>query len=234
MYESLYRFLVKYKKIDLPGIGAISLQVQPAESDFVNRSLSPPAYFFILEKARLTADTEKNEKNTVGQEKEAPSRKLFSWLAANLNITEREAVIQFTNFLFDLKKQLETGKEITWNGVGHFQKDSDGEIEFKGFKKEFPFLEGIIEKKVIRENAEHTMLVGEVEKTSTEMNEMLLNPVVTHEKRSYWWVWPVAIILLIAVFLGWYFSEHGIRGTSTGNNHKISPANAPGGQKLSP
>jgi nucleoid DNA-binding protein len=230
MYESLYRFLVKHKKIYLPGIGTIGLRIQPAESDFVNRSFSPPAYFFALEKARLSVGTEINDQ----QGREAPQRTLFSWLAANFNITEREAVIRFTDFVFDLKKQLDTGEEITWNGVGTFQKEFGEEIRFKGAKKELPFLEEIIAEKVIRENAEHTMLVGEVEKTSTQMTEMLLNPVVADEKRNYWWVWPLAVILMILIFLGWYFSEHGISGASTGNNRKISPAEAPFGYKLSP
>jgi hypothetical protein len=220
MYESLYRFLIKYKKIDLPGIGTIALQTQPAQSEFVSRSFLAPAYLFTLEKARLTASADTNEKNPVGQGKETQS-KLFSWIAANNNINEREAVGQFNDFVFDLKKELESGKKITWSGVGIFQKEMSGEIKFEGKKKELQFLEEVVAKKVIRENAEHTMLVGEVEKTSTQMTEMLSGDMVIKEKRSYWWVWPLAVIIVILIFLGWYFSEHGT-SSSTGNNHKIS------------
>ncbi len=205
MYEILYRFLIKYKRVDLPDIGTIALQMEPAESEFVNRSFLPPQYFFTLEKT-----------------KETSSEKLFSWLAANFNITEREAVIQFNDFVFDLRKQLEAGKEIIWNGVGILQKELTGEIKLGGVKKELAFLEEIIAEKIIRENAEHTMLVGEVEKTSTQMTEMLLNPVAVKEKYNYWWIWPLAVIIVIMIFLGWYFSEHGVSSGSTGNNHKIS------------
>jgi hypothetical protein len=217
MYESLYKFLIRHKKIDLPGIGIIALQIQSAESAFVNRSFSPPGYFFAFEKG-----------------KKPPSKKLFSWLALNFNISEREAVIRFNDFVFDLKNHLEAGSKIIWNGVGVLQKAGNGEIRFEGVKKELPFLEELNAKKVIRENAEHTMLVGETEKTSKQMTEILLNPPVVEKKQTHWWVWPLAVITAIFIFLGWYFSVHGLTNTSTGNHHKTSPAEAPAGYKLTP
>jgi hypothetical protein len=76
------------------------------------------------------------------------------------------------------------------------------------------------------------MLVGEVEKTSTEMDKLLNG--VTDEKKYSWWVWPVGIAIALFLFLGWYFSEHGITTVSTGNHSKISPATAPEGYKLTP
>src|SRR5258708_17007154 len=106
MYECLYRFLIRYKKIDLPGIGTIALQMQSAESEFVNRSFSSPKYFFAFGKGRETS-----------------SGKLFSWLAVNFNITEPEAVTRFNDFVFDLKKQLEAGNKIILDGVGVLQKE---------------------------------------------------------------------------------------------------------------
>ena len=204
MYEALYSFLIRYKKIDLPGIGAIALQMQSSRSEFVNRSFLPPAYFFTLEKA-----------------KETPSRKLFSWLAANFSLTEREAVVKFNDFLFDFQKQLETGQQIAWDGVGVFKKESTGKIEFTSFKNDLPFLEEVIAEKVIRENAEHTVLVGEYEKTSTQMTEILSGDIIEKQK-LYWWVWPLAAIIILIIFLGWYFSEHGIGSSAMGNNQKIS------------
>ena len=216
MYEILYRFLLKYKSLDLPGIGTIALQTQSAKSEFVNRSYSPPKYFFLFEKRE-----------------KIPSEKLFSWLASHFNITESEAVIRFNDFIFDLNRQLKEGKEISWYNLGSFQKEITGEIKFETAKKELPWLEDVIAEKVTRENAEHIMLVGESEKTSTQMADILADSSPT-SKRNYWWVWPLGILITILIFLGWYFSEHGITGAATGNNHKISPAEAPAGYKLTP
>jgi hypothetical protein len=121
---------------------------------------------------------------------------------------------------------------MNWQKVGSFQKELTGEIRFTSVKEELPWLENVPGQKIVRENVEHRMLVGEVEKTSTEMNRLLNSTV--NEKKSHWWVWPVAVIVAIFIFLGWYFSEHGITGTSTGNHEKISPASAPSGYKLTP
>ena len=216
MFESLYRYLIKYRQVDLPGIGAIVIQVQPVVAVFVNRSFLPPVYSFVFQQARETS-----------------SKKLFSWLGGVFNITEREAVIRLNDFVFDLKKQLEAGRIVTWSGVGSLQKGNGGEIRFHAFKKELDFPGAVVAEKLIRGNAEHTMLVGELEKTSTEMTEFLLNP-PAEEKRSYWWIGPLAIIVLAFMFLGWFFSEHGIKTSSTGNSQIISPAEAPPGFYFTP
>ena len=214
MFELLYRFLVRHKRIDLPGIGAIVLQIHPAESQFVNQSFLPPRYYAAFEKEKPTA-----------------SRKLFSWLAASCNSTESDAAAQFNDFIFQLTSQLESGRKVVWNGVGAFQKDQSGEIKFETSRNGPTWLEQTPAKKVIRENAEHSMLVGETEKTSVQRTELLSNPRPVTIRRHRWWVWPLAVIIAIAIFLGWYFSTHGISGTATGNNHRTVPAEAPGGYK---
>jgi hypothetical protein len=215
MYEYLYRFLIKYKKLDLPGIGTVALHLRSSKTAITDRHFSPPGYFFTLQKGD-----------------EIPKGKLFSWLASHFTITDSEAVIRFNEFIFDLTRKLKEGKEIQWEKVGSFQKELSGEIKFTTEEGEVSWLENVPGQKIIRENVEHRMLVGEVEKTSTEMN-MLLNS-VAGEKKYQWWLWPVVLAVAIFMFLGWYFSEHGVTSTSTGNHLKISPANAPAGYKLTP
>ena len=222
MYELLYKFLVKYRALDLPGIGTMTLRVQPAQSRFVEQSFLPPKYHVGFEQDAAAADVDAHEQTTLTQKRIAPSRKLFSWIAANYGVSEREAIVRFNDFAFELRKQLDAGKKIIWTGIGILERDPGGEIKFEADKKGLPWLQQTVAKKVIRENAEHTMLVGETEKTSAQMNEILLNPKSVRDKRVYWWVWPLAVIIAIFIFLGWYFSEHGISGNATGNNHRVS------------
>jgi hypothetical protein len=212
MYEALYRYLIKYKKLDLAGIGALELQLQPAEAEIVDHSFLPPKYYFEFERSE-----------------EVPPERLFSWLASNLNITEQEAVIRYNEFLFDLNRQLKEGKQIHWLGIGSLQKEFSGEIKFIAQQKQFPWNREVVARKVTRENAEHTMLVGEKEKTSTEMMELLY--LKGARKATHWWVWPLAIILAVLIFLGWYFSENASQSAS-GNKHKLHPNEAPSGYNL--
>ena len=215
MFECLYRFLIKYKKLDLPGIGTIALHLQSSRSEIIDRHFSAPRYFFTLERGD-----------------EIPRGKLFAWLASHFDITDGEAVIQFNQFIFDLARKLKEGKEIHWEKIGSFQKELSGEIKFTGAEEGPSWLENVPGQKIIRENVEHRMLVGEVEKTSTEMNKLLNS--VPQERKYQWWAWPIAIVVAIFIFLGWYFSEHGLKSASTGNHLKISPANGPAGYQLTP
>jgi nucleoid DNA-binding protein len=222
MYELIYKFLIKYRTIDLPGIGTFTLRVQPAQSRFVDQSFLPPKYYVAFEQDHAVDDVDAREQGAVTQERIAPSRKVFSWIADNYGLTDKEAIIRFNEFLFELRKELDAGKKIVWSGIGTLEKDAGGEIKFNCDKNALPWLQQTVAKKVIRENAEHTMLVGETEKTSAQMSEILLNPRSIKDKRAYWWVWPLAVIIAIFIFLGWYFSEHGVSGNATGNNHKVS------------
>jgi hypothetical protein len=209
MFQPLYSYLIKHGQLDLAGIGVISLQTQPARSEFVDRSFLPPQQSFVFESG-----------------KEIPLRKLYSGIAAILAISEREAVIRLNDFLFELKKNIDAGREISWQGVGKFRRGLAGEIKFHADPIS-NFLEPVVAEKIIRKHAEHFVRVGEDEKTSTQMTELLLAE--PERKQVQWWIWPVAAIMVCFIFLGWYFSEHDVQLSSTGNNHVIHPAEPPSG-----
>jgi hypothetical protein len=78
----------------------------------------------------------------------------------------------------------------------------------------------IIAEKVIRVKAEHTVLVGEKEKTSVEMEEFLAG---TPAKKNYSWLIAVILTVLAVMFIGWYFSEKGFSTSSAGNQSVIKP-----------
>ncbi|MEO7924258.1 MAG: hypothetical protein ABIR30_11330 [Chitinophagaceae bacterium] len=202
MYKELYQFLLQHKQLTVPGTGTFLLERKPASIDFPNKLVIAPGYSVVL-----AADL--ND----------PPKKIFPWLAQSLGLTARDAVIHFNNFAFDLKNQLADGAVVCWEGVGTISKGLAGNIKF------IPAGPLVVEdpvpaEKVIREKAEHMVRVGEDEKTSAEMTEMLNKP---DEKRSYWWAYALAIILLAIMFIGWYFSENGLDISSTGNSIKISP-----------
>jgi len=63
------------------------------------------------------------------------------------------------------------------------------------------------------------MRVGEMEKTSTEMEEML----VVKEKQRDWALMVAVVLTVLAVmFIGWYFSEKGLQPSAAGNRTVIN------------
>jgi hypothetical protein len=204
MYIELYQFLIQHKQLPVPGIGTFLLEKKSAISDFTVKKIEPPVYTMAMQ-----ADGN------------SPSKIFFTWLGNALHISDREAVIHFNDFVFDMKKKIGAGDVINWNGVGSLCKGFAGEIKFTSVDKQLIFEHSVTAEKMIREKAEHTIRVGEDERTSTQMTELLNQRA---GKRLHWWAYALAAALLATMFIGWYFSEHGLNVTSTGNQKRLEPA----------
>lgn len=203
MYDELYQYLIQQKQLNVPGIGTFLLQRKPAGADFLNKNILPPSYEISLQQTTASA-----------------SRKFFTWLAYTLSISDGEAVIRFNDFAFDLKKEIVADSEIKWNGVGTLMKGSAGAIKFIPSSEKFFIGEPVHAEKLIREHAEHIMLVGETERTSVEMTEFFNKQ---ENKKSSWWVNALGIVMLTTMFIGWYFSEYGLKVSSTANRQQLVP-----------
>jgi hypothetical protein len=201
MYPELYQYLLQNKELPVPGIGTFLLERTSAVVDFPNKLANPPGYSFALKDCD-----------------NAPTRKFYCWLGSLLHVSDRDAVIRFNDFAFDMKNQLEAGDTIRWDGVGTIKKVLGGEIRL--ISQEFTPERPVTAEKVLREKAYHTVRVGEDEKTSEEMVQLLSQE---EERRSLWWVWALAAALLAILFIGWYLSQHGLNSSSTANEKKLVP-----------
>jgi hypothetical protein len=202
MYEELYQYFIQHKKLAVPGLGTFLLERKPAENDFVNKQINPPFYLVTLQASVAS-----------------PSINFFKWLAGALHISDRDAIIRFNDFVFEIKKHINDGDTIDWHGMGTISKGLAGEMKFA------PAIGSAVEKavaaeKVIRERSEHMVRVGEDQKTSAEMTEMLNLP---EAKKSRWWITALLAGLLALGFIAWYFYEHGINVSSTANSQKLVP-----------
>lgn len=207
MYDKLYQYLLQHKELPVPGIGTFLLERKPAEGDFTNKQIKAPSYSIALQAAS-----------------HIPGKEFFNWLAGALGITDREAIFRFNDFAFDMRKQISDGAVINWNGVGTLNKGLGGDVKFVSSVAGMIFEGPVTAEKVIRERAEHMIRVGEDEKTSVEMTEMLNNKV---ETKSYWWAYALAVGLLATVFIGWYLSENGMAVSSIANGQKLVPLETP-------
>ncbi len=203
MYRELYQYFIQHKNLDVPGIGTFLLERKPAQGDFLNKKINPPVHTIVLL-----------------PNSNSPSNFFFTWLADVLKISDSDAPVRFNDFVYEVKKKIDSGDTVNWKGIGILSKGLAGEIKFVPINEELVLEQPVPAVKMIRDNAEHTMRVGEQERTSSEMMEILMRP----EKRtSYWWTYGLAVGLLAIMFIGWYFSEHGLDVSSTANGQKLVP-----------
>lgn len=213
MFSYLYQFLICNQQVSLPGIGTFIIDITPGKTDIINKVVLPPEYAYRYER-----------------NKDARGKNFFTWFALQTNITERDAVKQLNDFSFEIKKLIQDGKQVIWKGVGIIHPCEKEEIGFIPEKKNFVFELPVIAEKIIRQNAQHVMLVGDKQTTSAKMTEILAQPSSAASTSSIapaWWA--IAIVLSFAAIMltGWHFSEHGFGVTSTGTTKKIS-INDPG------
>lgn len=203
MYQCLYEYLVLNKQLNVPGIGTFSLEKRPAQTDFTQRIISPAAYSITMQPGT-----------------ETPSKKFFNWLSDKLAIAYPEAVVRYNSFVYDVRDYILAGNKVVWNEVGTLSKGIAGDIRFEPAWQELQLDRPVSAVRVIREKAVHTVRVGEEEKTSEEMTELLYP---AEGKKNYWWAPALIVTIILAIVLAIYFSQQGVDSSSIGNQQKITP-----------
>lgn len=190
MFQVLNAYLFQHRSISIPGLGTIYLETHPANVDVADRTMLPPVFRFRFDKYF-----------------DAPDATFFSYLAAQGKMLDYEAIKWYSEFSFELRNRIRQEDEVTWEGVGTLRKDGAGNVLFESIESPLFFLQPTPAIRVSHEDAQHTLLVGDRERTSGEMNEWLHDH--TGRRRISWWV--IALVLGGAglLFLGWYFYTHG-------------------------
>lgn len=202
MYDELYQLLILNKELIVPGIGNFLVNRKPAEANFLEKLIHPSLYSIELQKESGT-----------------PSKNFFFNLGELLNISGNDAIVRFNDFVLDLKQKITSGNDIHWKGVGTLSANRNGTVRL--LPSEIQSLEEPVPaEKVLREHAEHTVLVGEKERTSVEMTELLSQ---TEMKKSKWWIAALIAGVLMLVFLFWHFSKNEWDVSATSNQQVLSP-----------
>ena len=200
MWQVLNAYLFQHRSISIPGLGTIYLETMPANVDVAERTMQPPAYQFRFDKYF-----------------DAPDKEFFAFVAAQRNILDYEAIKWYNEFSFELRNRIRAEEQVSWDGVGILKKDGSGGVAFEAAAAPMAFLQPVPAMRVSRQDAQHSLVVGDRERTSGEMNEWLQDH-SRRRRRLSWWV--IAIVLAVAALgvLGWYFYAHGF---STGSQNKF-------------
>jgi hypothetical protein len=201
MFQVLNAYLFQHRSISIPGLGTIYLETFSASVDVADRIILPPLYQFRFDKYF-----------------DSPDREFFAYIASQQNVLDYEAIKWYNEFSLDLRNRIRTEDKVDWEGVGTLKKDEGGNIVFEAAPPNGLFLTPAPALRVNRQNAQHTLLVGDQERTNVEMNEWLLDEEEANKKRQSWWIAVLVLAILALIALGWHFYNN---GWSIGNQNSL-------------
>jgi hypothetical protein len=173
----LTEYLVQARNVTIPHIGSLSLEHRPASWHPVDQVLQGPSYHIAL------------------AETGSPSLNQLEFLAASIGADEPQASEQLDQFGRKLKDQVQQS-DFSWPGVGKFYWQ-DGAVALQAIALE---PEPLRAERVIREDARHTVRVGEQEVDSSFHEERVV--VDDTRQEALWLAWVcIALAVLFISFV---------------------------------
>lgn len=205
--EILNSYLYQHRSISIPGLGTLYMERIPARTDFVNRQLLPPSFTFRFDKYF-----------------DAPDREFFRYLASRQQLADFEVIRWYNEFAYDLRAKIRNREEANWEGLGIFRADENGEIFFEPDPIQSPVKTPVSAVRILRENVEHHLLVGDVERTNTEMPELLTE---VHVERESWWTYAIIIAAVALTICCYQLFKSGLNYSATGNQQSVPAKDMP-------
>jgi hypothetical protein len=193
MFQVLNAYLFQHRSISIPGLGTIYLETFSASVDVADRTILPPLYQFRFDKYF-----------------DSPDREFFAYIASQRNVLDYEAIKWYNEFATNLRQRIRTEEKVDWDHVGTLRKGEGGNVVFEPAPATGIFMAPVPAIRVNHQNAQHTLLVGDQERTNVEMNEWLLDEEEATQKRNRsWWIAALILALLALIALGWHFYNNG-------------------------
>lgn len=186
MYDSLYKYLILYKKLNIPGIGSFVIEQIPARLDFLNKQLHSPLPVIRFNLGNAVAD-----------------KHFYEFLAKEKGWQEWEAVRQFNELVFDLKNAVNTKGTVELPGIGSLKKEFADTYSFHPMSSVQSYLPDVAAERIIRKNTTHSVKVGDAEKSSTEMQELLS---AEKTKKAQWIKYAIILALAGAAVIAYYYA----------------------------
>lgn len=208
MFDLLEEYAALHHQLPLPGIVLINLEHTPSKADFSEKLFYPPKQEWKL----LPAEEVREEP-------------LVNYIARKQNVSTVVAGQQLQDFCHNLQHQLNMEAEIKFPGVGILKQETGGSLQLETIVELNMLLKPVMAERVIRKDATHTMLVGDREQTSVQMNEILNSLGEEHNNR--WWAWAAAAFVFALGMIIYSYSNNNWTIKASGNQQTITPKSAP-------
>jgi hypothetical protein len=185
MQAELSKWLSKYfslhGKVNLPGLGVLSVVRIPSTNDFANKLFYPPLYRFRFEN-NLTA----------------PEESLMQYLKKKLSLSNEQLHELLSKFADDMLAQLNNHGKLEWEGIGRFSMDEMNVVQFTPSDNQRGFLEEVKYEHVIRDQFTHDVLTGDKIQSSDELHTYFEE----QRRRKFLSQWKIASLVFLLLFIG--------------------------------
>ena len=123
---------------------------------------------------------------------------------------EEESIFnEFTALSELIKKDLLEKKNVTLKGIGNFILTAEDNIEFVPIAINNSFIMPVVAERVVRQDVEHLILVGDREVTTTVMADYFEEEGKATSKYR-WWIAAIILAVISIVAIVIYVSSYGI------------------------
>ncbi|AHF17414.1 hypothetical protein [Niabella soli] len=199
MFSILTTYLYQHKKLALPGIGNFELQPQSASTSF--DTVAAPGWNIVFSE---------NKSATAADNPDS----FYDLLGLKESLSRANAQQQFEEFARNMVVKLNDNETIDWEDVGLLQKP-DHHISFTPKAPTTSLFSNVAAQRVIREHADHQLLVGEKETTKNAALEEMLWEERSNRRKTITWV----IVAAVAVIAALFFLKN---GCASGNQQQVT------------
>lgn len=191
MFPLLYKYLMLHDQVCIPGLGRFYKERTPARHDFINRVFLPPTYTIHFREETVRAD-----------------RQLFSFIGRENGIDEVEAIRKYHDFSYKFNDHVRHYSQTELPGIGIMKRASDGSLNFAAEDMLHKYFVATPAARIVRRDATHTLLVGDTE-TNTADVQVRLNDGEETKAKSRWWIWAIVLGAAAIAAIAFYYMQYG-------------------------
>lgn len=208
MQQLITSYIIQERECMLRDVGRFKINFIAAASDIANKQITPPAFEINF--------SPREEKISDG---------LIKYVADKKMITLAEASDDIKMWCSNTKNKLVNGEDVPLFPLGILKKNISGNV-FVADSSPAIFFRPVKAERVIHQNSEHAVLVGDKETTSSRMSDYLQIESVI-KKNNTWKILAVLLFIIAVVFLFIHFYGNPFSLSTIGTQNKIVPASAP-------
>ena len=192
MLNHLTNYLLQYKTVSVPNVGTLCLVHQPARLNVADKLIEPPSY--VVE---------------IKSEDDIPDHQL-QFLSGLANSEKDALKNELRSFGDRVQREINNGG-FHWEGLGLIKSDT------QTIAVAAPSLQPLVAERVIRQDAKHTVLVGDREVSTAHVTERNADEQTSTKKRDVYVLigWILLLLSLVAIALLLYLGKFGVNAAGS-------------------